>query len=259
MSEITISSPGLVLASGFEILLPFILSFIWIKKYNATISPILIGIIGFIGSVFVEGLFALLLTQIFDKNSIIITIIGRISPGLFEETGRYICLSYIFSNNKLKNVSVSYGIGHGGIESIFIGLIFATGLFTKDVLIEKGYLNESITLYTCLISICERLFAVIIHISLSVIVYKAVKEKVIIYYIASIIIHDLIDFFPFLRNKKIINSIIIIEIIIGLLSICLGYYSHKLYINLEEIKEEENVNLIPLANMKESSLIREYE
>ena len=57
MSEITVNNPALILASGFEILLPFILSFIWIKKYNGKISSIIMGIVGFIGSVAIETIF----------------------------------------------------------------------------------------------------------------------------------------------------------------------------------------------------------
>jgi len=55
--EITINSPGIIIASLLEILLPFILSFTWIKYFYGKITCILIGIAGFIVSVFIEGLF----------------------------------------------------------------------------------------------------------------------------------------------------------------------------------------------------------
>ena len=239
MSEITVNDPGIVLASGFEILFPFILSYIWIKNYNGTITSILMGIVGFIGSVAIETLFLTLVTQGIEKTSIIVIIIGLISPGLFEETGRYICLNYLLKKDKLKNISVSYGIGHGGIESILLGIMLLSNLFVKDIYIEKGLLKESITFLTCLMSACERLFAVIFHISLSVIVYKAVKEKKLYYYIFSIFLHDFLDLFAFLKAKDIITSIYIVELIIGIFTLGITSYSYRLYNNLEEKKEEE--------------------
>ena len=239
MSEITVNAPGIVLASGFEILLPFILSYIWIKNYNGTITSILMGIVGFIGSVAIETLFLTLVTQGIEKTSIIVIIIGLISPGLFEETGRYICLNYLLKKDKLKNISVSYGIGHGGIESILLGIMLLSNLFVKDIYIEKGLLKESITFLTCLMSVWERLFAVIFHISLSVIVYKAVKEKKLYYYIFSIFLHDFLDLFAFLKAKDIITSIYIVELIIGIFTLGITSYSYRLYNNLEEKKEEE--------------------
>ena len=256
MSEITVNAPGIIFASGFEILLPFILSFIWIKNYNGSISPILIGIVGFIGSVAVETLFLVLITQIFDKTSIIITIIGLISPGLFEETGRYICLNYLLKKNKLKNISVCYGIGHGGIESIFVGLSFLSYLFTKDILIEKGVLKESITFANCLMGACERISAVILHISLSIIVYKAVKEKIIYYYIFSIFYHDFVDFFAFLKAKNYITSILVVELIVAILALIIGFYSYRLYNRIEDKKEEEEEKekVLPLKEKNESSI-----
>ena len=255
MSEITINVPGIIFESGLVFLLPFILSFIWIKYYNEKIiSPILVGIIGFISSVGVETLFLFLLTQIFDKTSIIITIIGLISPGLFEETGRYICLNYLLKKNKLKNISVCYGLGHGGIESIFVGLTFLSYLFTKDILIEKGVLKESITFVDCLIGFFERMFAVIIHISLSIIVYKAVKDKIIYYYIFSIIYHEFIDLFVFLKAKNYITSLFIVELIVGILTLSIGFYSYRLYNRFEDKKEEQKDTIIQLKERNESSI-----
>jgi len=55
--EINISFPGIIISSFLEILLPFILSFIWIKYFYGKIFCILIGIVGFIASVAIESIF----------------------------------------------------------------------------------------------------------------------------------------------------------------------------------------------------------
>jgi uncharacterized membrane protein YhfC len=240
--EITINSPGIILSSLFEILLPFILSFIWIKYFYGKITCILIGIAGFIASVFIESLFLQLITWIAGQG-ILFYIIAGLSPGIFEETGRYICLKYLLSKEQYqqRNISVSYGIGHGGIESILVGIAFFSNLFTKDTLIEKGILKSSITFFMCIMSAMERFFAVLFHISASVLDYKAVKEKKIVYYIIAIILHDIVDFIAFLYRIKTIQNIFVIELIIGIFSSCIGFYAYKLYNSLESHSDSENL------------------
>ena len=259
--EITINSPGIIIASLFEILLPFILSFTWIKYFYGKITCILIGIAGFIVSVFIESLFLKLIEWIAGRG-IFFYIIAGLSPGIFEETGRYICLKYLSSKEQYqqRNISVSYGIGHGGIESIFTGITLLTNLFTKDTLIEKGLLKSSITFFICLMSAIERFFAVLTHISVSVLVYKAVKEKKIIYYIIAIILHDLVDLIALFYRIGTIKNIFVIELIVGIFSSCIGYYAYILYNSLEshsdfenieksfKIEEKEDANLIGVDN-----------
>jgi len=240
--EITINSPGIIIASLLEILLPFILSFIWIKFFYDKITCILIGIAGFIVSVFIESLFLKLIEWIAGRG-IFFYIIAGLSPGIFEETGRYICLKYLSSKEQYqqRNISVSYGIGHGGIESIFTGITLLTNLFTKDTLIEKGLLKSSITFFICLMSAIERFFAVLTHISVSVLVYKAVKEKKIIYYIIAIILHDFVDLIALLYQLEIIKKIYVVELIFGISSFCIAYYAYKLYNSLESHSDLENM------------------
>ena len=253
--DISINEPGIILASSFEILLPFILSIIWIKYFKATKFPIVIGLLGFVCSVVIESFFALLVTKIFGKESLMINFISILSPGIFEETGRYIFFNYLLWKNKDKNICISYGIGHGGIESILVGISFLSYFFAKKTLIEQGALKESITFFICFMSAWERFFSVMFHISSSVIVYKSCKEKKMFYYILAIMLHDAVDFFAFLKAKGILTSIFLIEMIIAVFSCCCGYYAFKLYIKLDEIDEETKNNkeqIIPLQDKNKS-------
>ena len=252
-SSITISTPGVIFATFFETLLPFVLAFIWIRKNNGKIRYILIGIGGFIGSVLIESIFISLITKKFGKDSSILVLITGISPGLFEETGKYLLIKCIYSQEKIKNNSISYGIGHGGIESFMIGMSLLANIFAKDALIENGALKKSISFSFCLMSAFERLFAITLQISLSILNYKAIKDKKIIFYFYAIILHDLIDLFAILYQKGILESIYVVELIIGLLSFSIFYYAYNLYINLDE-KEKEKEKSIPLEDKKESSI-----
>ena len=97
----------------------------------------------------------------------------------------------------------------------------------------------------------ERVFAIALQISLSILNYKANKDINIIFYFYAIILHDLIDLFAILYQKGIIKSIYVVALIIGLLSFSIFYYAYNLYINMDE-KEKEKEKIIPLEDKKES-------
>jgi len=236
--EITIHSTGVIIAFLFEFFLPLISIFIWIRNYNGQIKSFLFGLLGFISSVTLESLFLSCISLLIDKNSNIFYTFAGLCPGIFEETGRYLIMKYLFSTNKHKSVSVSYGIGHGGIECMMIGINLLVFLLFKDKLISIGAIKESITLFICLMSIFERLSAFILQISLSVIVYKAIKENKFFFYILAIIAHDVIDLMPLLKLKGILSSIILIETIVCFYSLCIAFFAYKLYNNFDEKKEK---------------------
>ena len=169
--EITVSTGGLIIGFLFTTLYPVILALIWIKFFNGKIKITLIGIGGFMSAIILEALFLRLIVGSIFGDSIPYYIIAGICPGLFEETARYLFFFALLKKEKNKNISVSYGIGHGGIESALIGLNMLAILFLKD------QLKEDVTFSICIINCCERLIAVIYHISASVVVYKSVKEK----------------------------------------------------------------------------------
>ena len=251
--EIIVDTPGAIFAIIFETMLPIILSIIWIKKYGGKTSYILTGVVGFIGSVGIESIFILFFVKIFGKESNIFYLIAGISPGLFEETGKYLLIKYLFKKDQQKNIAVSYGIGHGGVESFFVGISVLAQFLMKETLIKNGTLKESVTFLLFVMGAVERLSAVTLQISLSVINYKAVKEGKIQYYFLAIILHDLIDFVAFLKAKGIVTSVYVIEFVVVLFSLCLAVYSYNLYINIiEKEKDEEKEKMIPLEEKKKS-------
>ena len=130
--EILISFPGIILASICEISLPFILSIYCIKYYKGKIFYSLIGIAGFVSSVGIESIFIFIISKFIDKTSSAFYFFAGISPGLFEETGKYIYLNYLNSKEKKKSISINYGIGHGGIECFMAGLILSVNILNKE-------------------------------------------------------------------------------------------------------------------------------
>ena len=241
--EITINILGLLISVFIVISFPLILSFIWIKYKKGKFFAIISGVGGFIASVAIEGVITYILSLLINKNSPLFYVITCISPGLFEETGRYIFFKYILKNHNHVSTSVSYGIGHGGVESIFVGFSLIGYIIAKDSLIEKKIIKEDITFLTGLMSGIERISSIGIQISLSVFVFKAVKEGKNKYYIAAIFLHDFVDFFAFLKAVGVINTIILIESLIFVLCLLLSFIAYIIYKNMKEIvKDKGNKN-----------------
>ena len=236
---ISISFPGIVFAFFFEICLPLIISIYSIKYYKGKIFYFLIGIAGFVSSVGIESIMLFIIAKFVDKTSVAFYCFAGISPGLFEETGKYIYLNYLNSKEKKKSISINYGIGHGGIECFMVGLNLLTNLFAKDQLIKQGILKDDITIYICLMSIIERVFAIVMQISLSIIVYKSINEKKFIFYLLAIILHDGVDLIVLLKHKGFLTSIYTTEFIVGIFSFYLSFYAYNLYNNLSEEKIKE--------------------
>jgi uncharacterized membrane protein YhfC len=246
--EIFVSYPGLIIAILFYIMYPLSLSFIWYNKFEGKIKHILVGAAGFFVSVLILERIILSILRYIFPNKIFVLIISLISPGLFEETARYVCFIILFKNpiNRDKKTSISYGIGHGGIEAIYLALNLLLVLIAKDYLIKNGVSISDLPFLACIMGAIERFFAVIIHISLSVVVYKAVNEKKILFYIGAIFYHDLVDLFALLYQSEVIN-VYLLEIIVAFLSICAAFLAYKLYNTLDnsiDINSEEREKMV---------------
>lgn len=241
-STIYVNTPAIIFGFLLDISYIFIYSYINIKKYNGKINTIFIGIGGFFGSVFIEGLIISLLTKVFGEKSYIITGLSLLFPGIFEETGRLLCFKYFLSKEKEKVTAISYGIGHGAFESFIVGLSTLTNAFMKDALINQGVIKEDITFLIVSASAFERFVCVFIQISLSVIVFKAIREYNIKFYLLAIVLHDFIDFFAFLYQRGILSNIYVVELIIGICSLLISRFAYKLYINLEDEMNPEIQN-----------------
>ena len=55
--------------------------------------------------------------------------------------------------------------------------------------------------------------------------------------------HDLINLLPLFKLKGIINSILLIELIVGIYSLCLSLYSYYLYNTFEEKNDDIEIPL----------------
>ena len=196
---------------------------LWIrKKKRADILPFFIGCAVFI-------LFALVLEALVHRlilgsrvgatiqNSVwLYALYGGLMAGLFEETGRFLAFKFMPKRYRSRDVNaLMYGAGHGGIEAFVILGITSINNIIYSVLINTGRaevltaplagdmrkqveaaIHALITTpsWYFLIGGVERILAVVLQISLSVLVWFAAKKKNRIYYYPlAIVLHLIVD------------------------------------------------------------------
>lgn len=246
-------------------IVPIVLSIVWLVKKKERITTILIGAVCFI-------LFALILekpiqnvlafptalglpnhalSNFFNANPILLAFVAGLFPGLFEETGRFVAFKTILRKRKNRETSISYGIGHGGIEVVVLlgltyinyiiyALMINSGLMqtTINQMMEiapeqVGQLEEIIVMMTTfsgttlLINVVERIFAVMFHIGASILVFYACKDKSKMWlYPLAIILHTLMDFIAAMVIFNVISiSDLGLELIIAILGMAVFFGS----------------------------------
>ncbi|WP_288221992.1 YhfC family intramembrane metalloprotease [uncultured Clostridium sp.] len=215
------------------------------KKYKVSLKIFFIGMAAFFVAVqileapihsyflsFNEGTSNFLL-----NNPVAYMLYGGLMAGIFEETARLISFKYLIKERD-NLTGITYGLGHGGIEAILIGGISTLNAIVYSILINKGgfqslmegalvskdvinttynhYVNSSA--FYWLAPGFERIAAIIVHISLSVLVLYSVKEKKYIYYFLAIIIHATINFPAALYQVGVINNVFLLEVGIMILA-----------------------------------------
>jgi uncharacterized membrane protein YhfC len=121
----------------------------------------------------------------------------------------------ILKNCRKREHGIVYGIGHGGIESILLISVPYVSNLIASVMVNNGRLNslestlgpEQARLFNEQLDVLintdsymfffagiERIFTVIIHIALSLLILYAIKNKKYIFFILSILLHALLNF-----------------------------------------------------------------
>jgi uncharacterized membrane protein YhfC len=181
--------------------------------------------------------------------------------GIFEETARFLVFIFILKVAVKKsdiNTGLSYGVGHGGIEAILLAGLTAISNIIFSLTYNAGVLpitpevvepiNQLLTMQPVifLVSGLERMLAIAIQISLSVIVYLGVRYRKYWLYPIAILLHALIDV-PAAMTQRGALSIAACEGIIAVLTIILCFAAYQLYKNIskkeairEEITQEES-------------------
>ena len=223
---------------------PVAVAIVWKKKKKEPFTTILIGAAAFL-------LFALILEKpiqnvlIFPTemglsgNPLSIALASRpvllalatgLFPGIFEETGRLVAFKTLLRKRTNRETSISYGIGHGGIEVVFVlGLMYFqflsyammlnNGTFgtvvaqvaekAPEKLSQVQSVIDSLTGFTftsLLAAAVERVFAVLFHIGASILVFYACKDKKKFWlYPLAILLHTAMDFIAALAVFNVVD------------------------------------------------------
>ena len=121
---------GLIIQSILMIIIPVILFIVWKIKTHEKVLPVIIGAVTWL-------LFAIILklapayfllqadnpiAKTISGNIWYTSILAGVLAGVFEETGRFAAFKTVLRKYEHSRSSISYGIGHGGFESIYVGV-----------------------------------------------------------------------------------------------------------------------------------------
>ena len=195
------------------ILLPIILWIIFTRKYSLSWKLVLAGGLTFIASQILHIPLVVGLNKFLQNSSLLVTaIILGLLAGIFEETARYILFKFILKKSRTWQEGVLVGLGHGGTEAILIGISVALTLVNMiayrniDLSTVPSIPPEQLELakqqveafwstqpYMALLGFFERIFAMCLHVSLSLMVLYGLAKKQAIWFWLALLWHAFVD------------------------------------------------------------------
>ena len=260
------SIPSLIITVLLMIAIPVGCFLSWRGKHKqqTKISYLIAGAIGFILSARVLELgvhYVCILadnpvSRFINGNTWAFVLYGIMMAGAFEECGRHIILKYILKKNRTRENAVLYGIGHGGIEILAVLLPTMILYLVIAILFSQGNVEEAmkqlkITEETAAaalpsvqaaaafdygmvaMNVVERLFAMSLHIGLTVIVYYGVISEKKGFLPLAILLHMLMDTFPALYQRGVV-PLWSVEVWAAFWAAATGFIAARLYRKMKE-------------------------
>jgi uncharacterized membrane protein YhfC len=195
------------------IALPIILWVYFTRRFVLSWKLVLAGGLTFIASQVLHIPLVIAMGSFLQSASLIVNaIILGLLAGIFEETARYILFKFILKHVKSWKEGILVGLGHGGTEAVILGILAAVGFVTMI-----GYRNIDLSTvpsipadqlelarqqveaywstpwYIALVGFVERIFAICLHVSLSVMVLYAVVYRKPIWFWLALLWHAFVD------------------------------------------------------------------
>ena len=239
---------GVCALVGFAV--PVALAWWLVKKHKARLSTVLIG-----AGVFI--VFALILESLMHQlvlkgphgqaildNMWHYALYGGLAAGIFEETGRFLAMKFLLKKEPTEALpAFAYGAGHGGVEMLLIFGVSMISNIVLSVMINTGSAEtllasapadaleqvqsqfeqlEKVTAGSCFLGIWERLSALILQLSLSILVWTAVRKggKWLWLFPAAILLHFLVDASAVILYKT--AGMFVTEIVIFVMAFAIG-------------------------------------
>lgn len=213
------------------------------KKYKINFAVLGLGAVAFFASSQVlEKIVHLLVLHpqkdgtvpLMSENPLLYVIYGISMAAIFEETARLIFFKWLEKKRTLEDSdALAYGLGHGGLELIYIGIASLLNLFILFSAVESqnpaimqllpestlATINNLAAWQIYLLGL-ERILALLLQVGLTFWVYQAVRQKKWIYLVAAYGLHALFDLAPslsqvgWLSNPLLVEGLLAAEVII---------------------------------------------
>ncbi len=271
----------LVLGALLSLLIPLTIALLWKFKKNERFATILVGAATFFlfALVLEKSLQSLVISidhplkRFLEATPVLWALVAGLFPGIFEETGRLVAYKTALKKLKNKETAISYGIGHGGFEILFImgasyityityALMINNGTFgsviekvaakAPDKVADLTTLAQELAEMSILnigTGLIERASALLFHIGASILVFYACKAaKKFWLYPLAILLHTLMDFTAGLYVAKVFTPptwlLEVIFAVFSILTFCGAYF--LLYRkDAEALKENSPVEAAP--------------
>lgn len=226
------------------LVVPIILVLYLTRKFSLSWKLALAGALTFIASQVLHIPVVYGLTALFQNgvlsipaawSAIFNAVILGLLAGIFEETARWILYKFFLKNTKTWSEGVLVGAGHGGVEAFILGLLGILTIVNMVVmrnadLAALGIPAEQIELtrqqvdafwaspfYVGFLGGLERIFAICLHLSLSIMVLYSVVYKRLMWFWLALLWHALVDAVA-VYLLPIVGALVI-EAIIGILAV----------------------------------------
>jgi uncharacterized membrane protein YhfC len=255
-----------ILNAGLMIGIPVTAALLIYKRGKSGFRPIWIGAAVFILSqvghipfnqfLMIPGLKALGV-DVASQGGISLWVLGAaagLSAGVFEEIARYLALKFWLKKDTNTLLPLKYGIGHGGVEALLVGIIALSAVVQVLVLRGEGIIGAldpeqaslvksqleaywAVPWYQSLLGAWERISAMLFHLGASILVYKTVRSKRPVFLIVAIIGHALMDAFAVITVQQM--DLILMEGVIFIFAAGWFYWSWR----IRELDPEEDGEL----------------
>ena len=195
------------------ILLPILLWIYFTRKFAISWKLVLAGGLAFIASQILHIPLVIGMGSFLQSVSLLVNaaLLGLLA-GLFEESARYILFKFILKDARSWKEGVLVGLGHGGTEALILGIFTALTFINMtvyrsiDLSTVPSIPAEQLELakqqvaaywsapwYMALMGFVERIFALCLHVSLSVMVLYALAYRKPVWFWLAMLWHAFVD------------------------------------------------------------------
>lgn len=248
----TASIVGMIFSLIVAFALPISLLLIGKIKYKAQISSFFIGCgVFLVMALIIESSFHSIVFKFAGdtllENTLLYALYGATAAAIFEETGRFLAFKFFLKNNFNIENTFMYGFGHGGFEAIAILGLTSINNIANSIMINAGAMPSVLQLldedtatqtYTALEALwttpsymfflggVERIFAILLQVSFSLLIYSGIKLSKNIYIALAFLTHFLVDFVSVILSKSV--NATVLEIIVAILAIVIFIFAHSI-------------------------------